>query len=124
MTCREKLMMEHPEKIDSSYDDGCYGCPHNYKYLPAPEYCKAATTEFNPEHCKACWGREIPDTEPLYPRLIIPALNINWDDLCEKLIDARKKLMRGGFNSNDSARMINTILRSTYGYGVTPKEGE
>lgn len=57
MTCREKLAIEHPEKIVSSYPGGCYGCPHEYGYLDAPpgDGCGGDAK------CRACWDREIPE---------------------------------------------------------------
>ena len=54
MTCREKLKLEHPEKIGSQWDGGCYGCPHKYGYLDS---------ECEKYNCYDCWDREIPGTE-------------------------------------------------------------
>lgn len=57
MTCREKLAIEHPDKIKPDHSGGCEGCPHHYGYLnPDPEFC-------NPEryNCVKCWDREIPE---------------------------------------------------------------
>ena len=56
MTCREKLAMEHPDKITS--EGYCIGCPSNYGYLsdPNPERCSRLL-------CIDCWNREIPETK-------------------------------------------------------------
>lgn len=58
MTCREKLAIEHPDKVDECYDGGCYGCPNEYGYLNDPRYC--GDIEYS---CTKCWDREIPSTE-------------------------------------------------------------
>lgn len=57
MTCREKLMKEHPEKVGDKYNGGCSLCPSEYGYLDNPKWC-------NPKYnCARCWNREIPGTE-------------------------------------------------------------
>lgn len=66
MTCKEKLTIEHPGKIMSSCKGGCAGCPHDYGYMPDPEYCPKGTGK-EPE-CTECWRREIPGTEK--PRIM------------------------------------------------------
>jgi hypothetical protein len=62
MTCREKLKMKHPEKVDDQWTGGCYGCPWEHDYLPEPDYCKGAD-EYT---CTKCWDREIPESRPVY----------------------------------------------------------
>lgn len=59
MTCREKLAIEHPDKIDPECRGGCVGCPSTYGYLHNPDYCDY------PENylCTKCWDQEIP-TDP------------------------------------------------------------
>ena len=56
MTCREKLKIEHPEKVGNRYKGGCNSCPYVYGYLPNPDYCEASDSI-----CTACWDREIPE---------------------------------------------------------------
>ena len=56
MTCREKLMMEHPEKIDPKAVGGCRDCPSTYGYLDDPKWCG-----YSRELCRDCWDREIPE---------------------------------------------------------------
>ena len=58
MTCREKMAIEHPEKVDFEYVGGCYGCPHIYGYAQKPEWCKP--TE---EICRKCWEREVEEVK-------------------------------------------------------------
>ena len=61
MTCREKLFIDHPDDVDSTWCGGCRGCPHHHGYLPKPAKCEGG--RFNSEHiCTACWDREIPGT--------------------------------------------------------------
>lgn len=54
MTCREKLKLEHPEKINGFV---CDGCPDHYGYLDKPPYCKEGVVG----RCGKCWDREIPE---------------------------------------------------------------
>lgn len=64
MTCREKLAMEHPEKINPETYGGCESCPSYYGYLedPPADVCGGE------ENCINCWNREIPGTLPMqYP---------------------------------------------------------
>ena len=59
MTCKEKLMMEHPENCNIILDTDC---PSNYGYLDDPYSCNVSNDE-NPISCEKCWEREIPDSE-------------------------------------------------------------
>lgn len=61
MTYREKLKIEHPEKVDPTCGGGCQFCPHTY--WPEAEagdrlYCKNGSSTA----CDKCWDREIPET--------------------------------------------------------------
>ena len=70
MTCREKLMKEYPGACSDEFTGGCYGCPHDYGYLSSrPPNCiiKTSTTRPDPNVCKACWDREIPNAPDLTP---------------------------------------------------------
>lgn len=66
MTCREKLMIEHPECVNPIYAGGCFNCPPDYGYLDdRPEYCSGFGHRHNANHeCDRCWDREIPEKEP------------------------------------------------------------
>ena len=63
MTCREKLALEHSDRINMVCFGGCSGCPHHYGYLDRPSYC---TDQYIPVEvrCTRCWDREIPETLP------------------------------------------------------------
>jgi hypothetical protein len=55
MTCREKLKIEHPENVGKHFIGGCWGCPHQYGYLPRREVCTFS--------CRECWDQEIPNSK-------------------------------------------------------------
>ena len=63
MTAREKLAVEHPEKLDDVEPGGCLGCPEDYGYLPNADFCKSGDDQYGDlfERCKKCWDREIPE---------------------------------------------------------------
>lgn len=67
MTCREKLAMEYPDKIDPASAGGCVGCPGDYGYssISATD-CGGGCTE--------CWDREIPGLHKITPEFDIHAL--------------------------------------------------
>lgn len=68
MTCREKLAIEHPDKIDRTCGGGCAGCPEDYGYLPKGFLCSHMT-------CEECWSQEIQETEDkIQPQIDISAL--------------------------------------------------
>ena len=63
MTAREKLTVEHPEKLDDVEPGGCMGCPEDYGYLPDADFCTNNYDRYSDlfERCKKCWDREIPE---------------------------------------------------------------
>ena len=63
MTAREKLTVEHPEKLDDSEPGGCMGCPEDYGYLPDADFCTNGYDQYGDlfKRCKKCWDREIPE---------------------------------------------------------------
>lgn len=57
MTYKERLKIEHPEKVNSMFDGGCCDCPHTYGY----EECSSSSCKSNGgKGCEYCWNREIP----------------------------------------------------------------
>ena len=62
MTAREKLTVEHPEKLDDLEPGGCMGCPEDYGYLLDADFCTNNYDRYGDlfERCKKCWDREIP----------------------------------------------------------------
>ena len=63
MTAREKLTVEHPEKLDDVEPGRCLGCPEDYGYLPDADFCTNNYDRYGDlfERCKKCWDREIPE---------------------------------------------------------------
>lgn len=59
MTCREKLELEYPSRVNRQFDGGCFGCPSDYGYIDDPTHCSRPSNKI----CTKCWDREIPDTE-------------------------------------------------------------
>lgn len=80
MTCREKLMMEHPNDVSSEWSGGCCGCPHDYNYMTKPPYCPGGA---NDRLCTRCWDRKIPETKP---KLVIP-----WDEVYNLINESMEK---------------------------------
>jgi len=58
MTCREKLAIENPEKLNRKLLGGCFGCPHTYGYAKKPEWCESVNSS-----CWECWDREVEEVE-------------------------------------------------------------
>ena len=56
MTCREKLAIEYPGRIDPTWSGGCLGCPSMYGYLEDDKNVCGITID-----CTQCWDREIPE---------------------------------------------------------------
>lgn len=60
MTYKERLKIEHPEKVNSMFGGGCCDCPHTYGY----EECSSSSCKSNGgKGCEYCWNREIPVDE-------------------------------------------------------------
>ena len=61
MTCREKLMIDHPKYVSDDYIGGCEACPHTFGYLDPPEYCRGFenVVTCTDRQCRECWNREI-----------------------------------------------------------------
>lgn len=54
MTFREKLMKEHPEKVENTLKIYCSTCPDDYGY---EDYFDCPTSL----DCRDCWDREMPE---------------------------------------------------------------
>lgn len=65
MTCREKLRINCPDKVDHEMIGGCEGCPDDYGYLEPPENCYCSF-----DTCFKCWDREIPEYEKDKPDVV------------------------------------------------------
>ena len=55
MTFKEKLQMEHPEKVNERFGGGWLECPDTYGYGNMEGKCTF--------DCKSCWDREMPNEE-------------------------------------------------------------
>lgn len=78
MTCRERLIKEHPEFVSGDYKGGCRSCPSDYKYMDDPDYCN-----MNERQCRLCWDREIPEEAT--------PITFDWSKLQEFIDDSMKK---------------------------------
>lgn len=100
MTCREKLMKEHPEKVSKEYNGGCAGCPSTYGYLPNPKWCNSSC------NCTMCWDREIPEN--------VTYVN-NLTNLAENVIRIKNKLVYDGdFKPSEAVETIQIMLLEGY----------
>ena len=118
MTFKEKLQMEHPEKLDKHCGGGCEGCPCFYGY----EETKWCGNTWG-TNCEECWNREMPGTES--------KKEVDAADYIEIYTDGHKKGYDEGLNDAwELARKIydlpcdelETILGVKYGtYDVLGK---
>ena len=92
MTCREKLKIEYPERVNKRFVGGCLYCPHDYGYLPKPDWCLNEGTI----SCIKCWRREIADEYKF---------DHNTDDLHNDIDELRDDLMFSGF-TEEQTRII------------------
>lgn len=86
MTCREKLAIEHPEKIDPNCDGGCYGCPSHRGYLSKKEektFCINSNAD-----CTACWDQEIPGEKIIVEPKIPTNVSKETETLQQKIYKA------------------------------------
>ena len=105
MTAREKLAMEHPEKLDDLELGGCMGCPEDYGYLPDADFCTNNYDRYGDlfelfERCKKCWDREIPEemkeekenrmSECCKETMCTTCIHQDICSLKEKFLDAQK----------------------------------
>lgn len=60
MTFKEKLEMEHPDRVDERYQGGCYLCPNNYGYENYDSSTKNCLKKGG-KGCSYCWNRETPE---------------------------------------------------------------
>lgn len=86
MTCREKLALEHPDKIGVQYTADRYGCPFDYGYL-AKEHCDCRDVT----SCAECWNREIPEDIINKFNAIGNPNPVSADELRELIIDDKTR---------------------------------
>ena len=94
MTCREKLTLEHPDRLDCIRYGGTIDCPYEYGYLEQPYWCR-----INDETCTRCWDREIPETQR---KVEDPGAKY----LAHRLADLRIALLNEGFTREEALKII------------------
>lgn len=64
MTFKERIKMEHPEKVNKRFTGGVSGCPHSYGYEPFKIDCNSSDCiDYDYNACKECWDRDIPERQ-------------------------------------------------------------
>lgn len=91
MTCKEKLIADHPEwtKDDIEYNINT-GCPSDYGYLPYPNKCIVESST-----CLKCWNREIPEIdedENEEENIVTPTSRKTKAELLEEIEQLHKEL--------------------------------
>ena len=75
MTCKEKLIKDHPEWNEDKINEVVRAdCPEYYMNIGDPDWCTPFT-----DACKKCWNREFPDTKMADP---VPITKTDYDYLC------------------------------------------
>lgn len=108
MTFKEKLQIEHPERIDPYDWGGCMGCPYEYDYENNEASPCHDGTAITPALCTECWNREMPEEKSESKK----AVEIG-------------KLAAEGFEaslcktnlSSDDAKMIQEKIYNAFGIG-------
>lgn len=109
MTCRDRLKMEHPEFVSNACIGGCKGCPHDYGYLPKPDYCGTSTSAPKAVNdCVMCWDREIPESVDI-PQNKFPLYPIDTED--EKNIHT--EWPKDNLHITDAAKKAGELLRAS-----------
>lgn len=62
-TFREKLAIEHPERVKEWHVGGCYGCPWSYGYEASCACVSHDKGGISNVNCTKCWDRELPKEE-------------------------------------------------------------
>ena len=85
MTCKEKLVLEHPEHLNPNLWAGVDTCPTEFGYADKPAYCNDETLTCD-ERCTMCWDREIPETENIKKEnVIMTPTKMTKADLIEEI---------------------------------------
>lgn len=92
MTCREKLRLEHPDRLDHTQYGGTIDCPKDYGYMDQPDWCR-----INDATCTRCWDREIPERDVEDP---------GAKYLAHRLAALRIALLNEGFTREEALKII------------------
>lgn len=95
MTFREKIKIEHPEKINSSASGGVLGCPIHYGY----EQYKPCSY-ISEEICTDCWDREIEGEELKDNKTVLEI----HGEICDSMKELYREKNKAYGNSFHNAR--------------------
>ena len=109
MTCKEKLIADHPEWLPIEFDSVLdYQCPHQYNYAPEPENCNVWT-------CTGCWDREV--TPPLKSGSDYDKLKDTYERTIEelkKLSDSCKRLRVANVKLEKELKALRRTIKEDY----------
>ena len=107
MTCREKLTIEMPLCVNSDHLGGCYGCPHNYGYLPeSMAICKGDEDQQSYLNCRKCWDQEIPGTEKAKDDIY--TVELTWDEFITLAFAASSSL------EDTAMEIANAVIKESF----------
>lgn len=110
MTCKEKLMLDHPEWSEAEIKDTIMcECP-NFWNIPieAPYYCNG----YNGHNCTACWNRKIPGTEK---EEAVSMIDGHIDN--EKPAGRYPEVTREDYFREITTRMVDVYVAKNHDYG-------
>lgn len=130
MTCREKLELEHPEKVNALFTGGCKGCPADYGYNEAASnnrFCQGM------DSCDECWDQEVIETkneENKGEKKMIEFATAAKDnrktkeELLNDMADLKKEIELADKRkkNDDAARDLRLMYDSFIGAGFTPDQ--
>ena len=90
MTYREKMAIEHPEKVNPVFMGNVEGCPSD-----KDEYaCCATHGGYDHKRCHDCWNREIPGTESTKKENVTmtPTTKKTKAELLDEIADLKKQV--------------------------------
>lgn len=98
MTCKEKLMKEHPDHINPKYVRGYAACPYIYGYTTV-DNCRNDEGICCYTLCEDCWNQEvyIPISEP--------------EQWAKDLRERYQNLRCEGFTSDDALTLLTAYLK-------------
>ena len=114
MTFKERLTIEHPDKLNEDCYAGCEGCPDAYGYEGFSTCPQIG--DYGAEKCKICWDREIPETENKTEeeksmRNVRDILEVN---VCDSLsASSIKETIENVLEDRDYSDMVDDLVEET-----------